>query len=132
MIAGPIEGTVAILRELKEAGTALYALTNWSHETFPVALERFEFMSWFRGIVVSGQEKLIKPDPRIYQLLVDRHGLRPEDIVYIDDNPRNAAAAICALKLCNSRSSYVSGKWEVRASPTPAPNRAATAAPFRA
>ena len=93
MIAGPIEGTVAVLRELRGAGTPLYALTNWLHETFPVALERFEFMSWFRGIVVSGQEKLIKPDPQIYRLLVDRHGLRPEDIVYIDDNPRNSAAA---------------------------------------
>ncbi|WP_241671567.1 HAD family hydrolase [Dankookia rubra] len=93
MIAGPIDGTVAILSELRAAGTPLYALTNWSHETFPIALERFEFMSWFRGIVVSGQEKLIKPDPQIYLLLVDRHGLRPDDIVYIDDNARNAAAA---------------------------------------
>jgi 2-haloacid dehalogenase len=93
MIAGPIEGSVAILSELKAAGAPLYALTNWSHETFPIALERFEFMSWFRGIVVSGQEKLIKPDPQIYRLLVDRHGLRPGDIVYIDDNARNAAAA---------------------------------------
>jgi 2-haloacid dehalogenase len=62
-------------------------------ETFPIALERFAFMSWSRGIVVSGQKKLIKPDPEIYQLLVDRHGLRPDDIVYTDDNARNAAAA---------------------------------------
>ena len=93
MIAGPIAGTVDILADLKAAGTPLYALTNWSAETYPVALERFPFMEWFRGVVVSGQEKLIKPDPRIYRLLVERHGLRPEDIVYIDDNVRNAAAA---------------------------------------
>jgi 2-haloacid dehalogenase len=93
MMAGEMAGTVAILCELKEAGTPLYALTNWSHETFPLARERFEFLSWFDGIVVSGQEKLVKPDPQIYRVLVERHGLRPEEIVYIDDNPRNAAAA---------------------------------------
>jgi 2-haloacid dehalogenase len=93
MLAGPIEGTVAILRELRDIGTPLYALTNWSHETFPIALKRFEFLDWFRGIVVSGQEKLVKPDPRIYQLLMERHGLQPEDIAYVDDNLRNAEAA---------------------------------------
>ncbi len=93
MIAGPIAGTVEILAALRAAGTPLFALTNWSAETFPVALERFDFMAWFQGIVVSGQEKLIKPDPRIYRLLVERHGLRPEELVYIDDNPGNAAAA---------------------------------------
>lgn len=93
MIAGPIAGTVEILAALRAAGAPLFALTNWSAETFPVALERFDFMAWFQGIVVSGQEKLIKPDPRIYRLLVERHGLRPEELVYIDDNPGNAAAA---------------------------------------
>ena len=64
MIRGAIDGTVEILRELREAGVPLYALTNWSAETFPVAEERFDFMGWFRGVVVSGREKLIKPDPR--------------------------------------------------------------------
>ena len=93
MMAGEVAGTVAILRELKQAGTPLYALTNWSQETFPLARERFPFLNWFDGIVVSGQEKLVKPDPQIYRVLVERHGLRPEDIAYIDDNPRNAAAA---------------------------------------
>jgi 2-haloacid dehalogenase len=93
MIGGAIPGTVEILRRLKAKRTPLYALTNWSRETFPVALERFEFMHWFDGIVVSGQEKLIKPDPRIYQILIQRYSLRPEDLVYIDDNPGNAAAA---------------------------------------
>ena len=85
MIPGAIEGTVAILRELKEAGTPLYALTNWSHETFPVARERFDFMNWFQGIVV--------PDPQIYWVLMERYGLQPENIVYVDDNLRNAEAA---------------------------------------
>jgi 2-haloacid dehalogenase len=94
MIAGAIGDTVAILRELKEAETPLYALTNWSYETFPLALERFDFMRWFQDIVVSGQEKLVKPDPRIYRLLLERHGLQAENVVFIDDNPRNAAAAI--------------------------------------
>lgn len=93
MIAGPIDGTLAILRELKAQATPLYALTNWSHETFPLALEMFDFMAWFSGIVVSGQERLIKPDPEIFRLLMRRYGLRAEDLVYIDDNARNAQTA---------------------------------------
>jgi 2-haloacid dehalogenase len=93
MLAGPIAGTVDILAELRAAGTRLYALTNWSHETFPIALELYDFLGWFEGIVVSGQERMIKPDPRLYQVLLDRYALRPEDIVYIDDNPANAEAA---------------------------------------
>ncbi|MGA9865576.1 MAG: HAD family phosphatase [Acetobacteraceae bacterium] len=93
MLAGPIEGTVAILRELRNAGTPLYALTNWSHETFPIARERYEFLSWFDAIVVSGAERLVKPDPAIFTLLMERHGLRAEQLVFVDDNPRNADAA---------------------------------------
>ncbi len=93
MIAGAIEGTVSILHDLKDAGVPLFALTNWSSETFPVALERFHFMKWFQGIVVSGQERLIKPDPQIYLALIARYGLRPENTIYIDDNICNVAAA---------------------------------------
>ena len=93
MMAGPIEGTVAILSGLRGAGVPLYALTNWSHETFPFALQRFPFLHWFRGTVVSGHEELIKPDPRIYELLMGRHGLHAEQCIYIDDNKANAAAA---------------------------------------
>lgn len=92
-MAGALPGSVEVLRKLKQSGVPLYALTNFSHETFPVALERYEFLGWFRGIVVSGQERMVKPDPRIYRLLVSRHGLDPADIVYIDDNAGNAAAA---------------------------------------
>jgi 2-haloacid dehalogenase len=93
MIPGAIEGTVAILAELRARGVSLYALTNWSAETFPSQRQRFEFLSWFAGIVVSGEEKLIKPDPRIYQRLLERYDIAPVRAVYIDDVPANAAAA---------------------------------------
>jgi 2-haloacid dehalogenase len=82
MLGGPIEGSVAVLRELRAAGTPLYALTNWSHETFPVALGLYDFLSWFEAIVVSGHERMIKPDPRLYRLLIERHGLQPAELVY--------------------------------------------------
>jgi 2-haloacid dehalogenase len=93
MLAGPIEGTVALLAELKEAGHELHALTNWSVETFPIARERYAFLDWFGSILVSGEERLIKPDPRIFQLLLERIGRAADACVYIDDNPKNAAAA---------------------------------------
>jgi len=96
MVAGEIPGTVAILRALHSAGTPLYALTNWSQETFPIAAQRFDFLTLFRGIVVSGSERLMKPDPAIYRLLVERFALDPARCVYIDDNAANAAAA-CLL-----------------------------------
>jgi 2-haloacid dehalogenase len=92
-LKGPIAGSVAILDALRGRGVALYALTNWSHETFPPALKRFDFLRWFRGILVSGEVGLIKPDARIYQMLLDRFGIDPASAVFIDDNPRNAAAA---------------------------------------
>ena len=93
MIAGEIAGTVAILRALHAAGTPLYALTNWSQETFPIAQQRFDFLSLFRGIVVSGSERLVKPDLAIYRLLVERFDLNATRCVYIDDSATNAAAA---------------------------------------
>ncbi|HEX5794358.1 MAG TPA: HAD family phosphatase [Geminicoccaceae bacterium] len=93
MLAGPIEGSVAVLAELKEAGHELHALTNWSVETFPIARERYAFLDWFGSILVSGEERLIKPDPRIFELLLERIGRTAKACVYIDDNPKNAAAA---------------------------------------
>ena len=93
MMAGPIDGTVEILAELRGNGTPLYALSNWSAETYPHAERRFEFLEWFDGVVLSGREKLIKPDPRIYQVLLERYTIPPECAVYIDDNPKNAEAA---------------------------------------
>jgi 2-haloacid dehalogenase len=88
-----IQDTVALLATLKRRGLRLYALTNWSAETFPVALRRFEFLSWFEGIVVSGREGLIKPDPAIFELLFARYGIEPAHALYIDDARRNAEAA---------------------------------------
>ena len=93
MIPGAIQGTVAILDELNRRSTPLYALTNWSNETFAPQRERFDFLGWFQGILVSGDEGVIKPDPRIFRLLLDRFGIRAEDAVFIDDNPANARAA---------------------------------------
>ncbi|CAH2599647.1 HAD family phosphatase [Rhodovastum atsumiense] len=93
MLGGPIAGSVAILDELRQSGTPLYALTNWSDETFAIALRLYDFLGWFEGIVVSGRERLVKPDPRLFRILLDRHGLAAGDVVYIDDNPANAEAA---------------------------------------
>jgi 2-haloacid dehalogenase len=93
MMAGPIPGSVEILAELRERGTPLYGLTNWSAETYPPALERFAFLQWFRGILVSGEVGVIKPDPRIFELLIERFAIDPESAVYIDDVEANVAAA---------------------------------------
>lgn len=93
MLGGPIQGTVDVLKQLKESEIKLYALTNWSHETFPVALERYEFLHWFHGRIVSGEEKTRKPFLEIYQFLIDRFGIVPQQAVYIDDNARNLAPA---------------------------------------
>ena len=93
MIAGPIEGTVAILADLKRAGVPRYGLTNFSAETFRPQRQRFEFLSWFDGIVVSGEEGIIKPDPRIFRILLERYRIAPEEAVFIDDNRANAVAA---------------------------------------
>ena len=93
MMAGPVTGAVEILAELRERGTPLYGLTNFSAETYPCALARFEFLGWFRGILVSGEVKAIKPDPRIYELLLERFAIDPHQTVYIDDVAVNAAAA---------------------------------------
>jgi 2-haloacid dehalogenase len=94
MLGGPIAGSVDIFRQLKENGKyKLYALTNWSAELFPIALERYDFLHWFDGRVVSGEERLRKPHPEFYQLLLDRFHLLPEQTLFIDDNLRNVKAA---------------------------------------
>ena len=87
---GPISGSVDIFRELKDSGRyKIYALTNWSAETFPWALEKFEFLHWFDGIVVSGVEKTRKPFPEFFQILFNRHKVNPATALFIDDNLRN-------------------------------------------
>jgi 2-haloacid dehalogenase len=93
MIPGPLEDVVALLKALKERGTPLYALTNWSAETFPSQRNRFPFLGWFDGIVVSGEEGLMKPDPRFFQRLLDRYGVDPAKAVFIDDVSANVKCA---------------------------------------
>ena len=94
MLGGPIKDTVDVLNKLKKANnTQLYALTNWSAETFPVALERYSFLHDFKGIVVSGTEKTRKPFAKIYEIILDRYLITPEKAVFIDDNLDNVKAA---------------------------------------
>jgi 2-haloacid dehalogenase len=93
MLAGPIEGSVAILEELVAAGYELHALTNWSAETFPIARPRFAFLDRFATILVSGDERLVKPDARIFLLLLERIAQPAQRCVYVDDSPPNVAAA---------------------------------------
>jgi 2-haloacid dehalogenase len=92
-VGGPIEGTVEILAELKRAGYMVAALSNWSAETFPVARRRFDFLNWFDVAVISGEVKMVKPDPRIFELLLEKLGRRAEECVYIDDVEANVRAA---------------------------------------
>ncbi len=94
MIRGEIKGTVTLLEELKKKDAHnLFALTNWSAETFPVALERFDFLGYFQGIVVSGEEKTRKPFTRIYEILFDRYQLEPSASIFIDDSLPNVKTA---------------------------------------
>ena len=93
MLRGEIPDTVELLRKLKAGGYAIYGLTNWSAETIGYAYERFDFFKLFDGIVVSGEERLLKPDSRIYQILLDRYNLQADESIFIDDSPANVEAA---------------------------------------
>jgi len=93
MLRGEIPETVELLAALRERGHRLLALTNWSTETFPVARQRFAFLDWFEDIVISGEVKLAKPDPRIFELTIQRGRLDPARTLYIDDLERNVEAA---------------------------------------
>jgi 2-haloacid dehalogenase len=93
-IGGAIPGTVAVLDEIRKTEKyRLLALTNWSAETFPWALDNFEFLHWFEGIVVSGREKTRKPFADIYNILINRHNIAPSQAVFIDDNIKNVHGA---------------------------------------
>ena len=92
-VAGAIEPTVEVLAELRERGYALFALSNWSAETFHHARERFEFLAWFEDIVISGEVKLIKPDPQIFALLLERIGRPAGECLFIDDSETNVLVA---------------------------------------
>lgn len=94
MLRGEIKSTVMILNELKSLHKVkLYALTNWSAETFPIALNRFEFLNYFEGTVVSGDEKVRKPYKKIYEILLSRFDLKPQYCVFIDDSLENVKGA---------------------------------------
>lgn len=94
MLGGPIPESVELFRQLKESGKyKLYALTNWQAGLFDIALVRYNFLHWFDGRVVSGEEKMKKPAPAFYQLLLDRYDVKAEEALFIDDNLRNIKAA---------------------------------------
>jgi len=94
MLGESISGTVTILKKLIDnPNYRVVALTNWSAETFPVALKKFDFLHWFEGIVVSGTEKTRKPFDDIYQTTINRFNISPESTVFIDDNLRNIKGA---------------------------------------
>lgn len=93
-ISGAIQPTVDVLSKIKEKNAhRLYALTNWSAESFPWARNNFEFLSWFEGIVVSGEEKTRKPYPDFYHILLKRYNIDPARTVFIDDNIKNIKGA---------------------------------------
>ena len=94
MLNGPIHGTVNIFRQLIDSGNYRhYALTNWQADLFNIALVRYDFLQWFDGRVVSGEEKTRKPFPEFYQRLLTRYNVNPAEALFIDDNLRNVKAA---------------------------------------
>lgn len=96
MLAGELSETVAILETLATVRTPLYAITNWNQEKFRQARELFPFLSRFDGIIVSGEEGLIKPDRAIFELLFARYDLDSDDCVFIDDSIKNVRGAEAA------------------------------------
>ncbi len=93
MMGGEIEGMSDILRRLKEAGYGVYGLTNWSSETFPLVKDKYPIFGLLDGMVVSGEEHLLKPDAAIYKCLLERYNLQAEESLFVDDNADNVAGA---------------------------------------
>lgn len=93
MLTGEMPGMRELLIELRVKGYEIYGLTNWSMETFPEAREHFGILQLIDRYVVSGAERLVKPDPRLFHVLLDRYGLKAEECTFVDDNPDNVAAA---------------------------------------
>ena len=92
MLGGPIKQNVALLKPLK-ANYRLFGLTNWSAETYPIAHDLYPFFGEFEGIVISGEERLAKPDEQIYLVLLERYGLAAAESLFIDDSARNIRVA---------------------------------------
>ena len=93
MLTDEVPGMRQLIGDLKSLGYELYGLTNWSMETFPEAREHFTILQLIDRYVVSGQERLVKPDERLFRVLLDRYGLKAEECTFVDDNPDNVAAA---------------------------------------
>ena len=93
MVGGPITGSVEILKEIQAKGIQVYGLTNWGADTFPIVFKQFEFLRSLDGIVVSGDEKVVKPFPAIYNILINRYNISPESCIFIDDNYLNIQSA---------------------------------------
>jgi HAD superfamily hydrolase (TIGR01509 family) len=93
MLSGPIDENVALLERLRKQGDKVYAITNFCGEKFEITRVAYPFLDGFDGIIVSGREGLVKPDPRIFELFLTRFGLRAEDVLFIDDSERNVVAA---------------------------------------
>ena len=91
MMGEQIPGMQELVEELKNRGYRLYGLTNWSAETFPLVKDNYPVFRLLDGIVVSGEEKIAKPDPGIFRILLQRYGLKPEECLFIDDNPGNVS-----------------------------------------
>lgn len=93
MVAGEIPGTAELLEELKVKGLPLYALSNFSRDKYAETRPRYPSFELFDGMVISGEVGLVKPDPAIYRLLLDRYGLDPTGVLYVDDLAENCAVA---------------------------------------
>ena len=93
MLGGPIDASVKVLSELKDKGILLYVLSNWSAETYPIAEERFDFLRWFDGKIISGEAGIVKPDHEIYKLLIKKYDINPQNTIFIDDKEENVKAA---------------------------------------
>ena len=94
MMRGTIPGMYDLVMELKEKGYALYGLSNWNDRKFHTYVQSsYPVFGFLDGMVISGEEKIAKPDERIYRILLDRYGLKPEECLFVDDNPANVAVA---------------------------------------
>lgn len=93
MLKCELPGSIDLLKELKSMGYGIYGLTNWSAEKIGYAFANYSFFSLFDGIVVSGVEKVVKPDRKIYEILLERYSLKPGECVFIDDNQDNVDMA---------------------------------------
>lgn len=93
MVGPEIPGSYEVVRDLKDAGYHVYALSNWSAETFPLVRDVYPVFSLFEKRFISGERKMIKPDPRFFQLAIDEIGLPPDQLVFTDDKQKNVDGA---------------------------------------